>query len=52
MSENLSVKQDLSSPIVQTIGGEPWQNPMSPEDSGIIEKLRAKCEELQSPYLF
>ena len=49
MSENLAVKKDLSSPIVQTIGGEPWQNPMSPEDSGIIEKLRAKCEEFNLP---
>ena len=49
MFGNLAVKQDLSSPIVQTIGGEPWQNPMSPEDSGIIEKLRAKCEEFNLP---
>ena len=49
MAENLAVNQDLSSPIVQTIGGEPWQNPMSPEDSGVIRELRAKFEELNIP---
>ena len=51
MSENLSVKQDLSSPIVQTIGGEPWQNPVSSEDSSVIGELRGKFEELDLPLI-
>ena len=51
MSENLSVKQDLSSPIVQTIGGEPWQYPVSSEDSSVIGELRTKFGELDLPLI-